>query len=84
MCVSVQSKLSVESLLKQERLSRSDAETENLLLHKNVKKLEADLQASRLQEEEASQRVEQLLQQEKAHKIELQRLRNESENLQNK
>ena len=46
MCVSVQSKLSVESLLKQERLSRSDAETENLLLHKNVKKLEADLQAS--------------------------------------
>ena len=74
----------MESLLKQERLSRSDAETENLLLHKNVKKLEADLQASRLQEEEASQRVEQLLQQEKAHKIELQRLRNESENLQNK
>ena len=57
---------------------------ENFSLQKNVKKLEADLQASSLQEEEASLRVDQLLQQEKAHKSELQRLKNETENLHNK
>lgn len=75
---------SLISELKQERLNRSDIEMENFSLQKNVKKLEADLQASQLQEEEASLRVDQLLQQEKTHKIELQRLKNESDNLHTK
>lgn len=77
----------MESLLlelKQERVSRCDAEADSLVLQKEVKKLEADLRATSLQEEEATLRIEQLMQQEKAYKIELQRLKNETENLHNK
>ena len=70
--------------LKQERLVRFDAETGSLVLQKEVKKLEADLRASSLQEEEAALRVEQLQQQEKVLRSELQRLKNESDILQNK
>ncbi len=42
------------------------------------------VQASCLQEEETSSRVDQLVGLEKVHKQELQRLKNENENLQNK
>lgn len=70
--------------LKQERSVRFDAETGTLMLQKEVKKLEADLRASSLQEEEAILRVEQLQQQEKWFKSELQRMKNESDIYQNK
>ena len=42
------------------------------------------MQASCLQEEETTSRVDHLQNLEKAHKHELQRLKNENENLQNK
>ena len=70
--------------LKDERLLRNEAEEDVLRLEKEVKRLQADLHASSLQEEEASQRIVAQIQQERLTRVELQRLRNENEALQNR
>ena len=70
--------------LKDERLLRNEAEEDVIRLEKEVKRLQADLHASSLQEEEASQRIVSQIQQERLTRVELQRLRNENEALQNR
>ena len=70
--------------LKDERLLRNEAEEDVIRLEKEVKRLQADLHASTLQEEEASQRIVSQIQQERLTRVELQRLRNENEALQNR
>lgn len=70
--------------LKDERLLRNEAEEDVIRLEKEVKRLQADLHASSLQEEEASQRIVTQIQQERLTRVELQRLRNENEALQNR
>lgn len=67
-----------------ETLARTAAEAKVEHLELQVKKLQADLHASCLQEEETASRVDQLASQEKSHKQELLRLRTESDSLTNK
>ena len=67
--------------LKEERQRCSDMESENMRLEKLVRRLQADLAATTLQEEEADQRISSLTQQEKNNRTELQRLKNENETL---
>ncbi|XP_011405939.2 PREDICTED: macoilin-1-like [Amphimedon queenslandica] len=78
---------STESLqieLKEEKSLRTQLESDFSRLEKEVKRLQADLHASSLQEEEANQRVMVLLQQERLARTEAQRLRQETETLQNR
>lgn len=70
--------------LKEERALRIQVESDVSRLEKEVKRLQADLHASSLQEEEANQRVMVLLQQERLARTDAQRLRQESETLQNR
>lgn len=70
--------------LRSEQQARFQAESSYAQLEMEIRALRADLQATSLQEEETGLRVEQLINQDKAQKQELQRLRIENESLQAK
>ncbi len=68
--------------LKEERQLRSTIEQEFVKQQKEIKRIHADLHASRLQEEEAGQRINILMQQDRLNRLDLQRMRNETDNIQ--
>ena len=70
--------------LKEERQQRSLVEMEVTRLQKDIKRLQADLHASRLQEEEACQSNTVLMQQDRLNRMELQRIRHENETMHNR
>jgi chromosome segregation ATPase len=70
--------------LKDERHQRSQLENEVLKFEKEVKRLQAEVHASSLQEEEANQRVIILVHQERSLRSEIQRLKTEVDSLQNR
>ncbi|KAL5457272.1 hypothetical protein EMCRGX_G034519 [Ephydatia muelleri] len=70
--------------LRSEQQARFQAESSFAQLEMEIRVLRADLQASSLQEEETGRRVEQLINQDKVQKQEMQRLKMENESLQSK
>ena len=70
--------------MKEEKTLRIQLENDVALFEKEVKRLKADLHATSLQEEEANQQVHYLTQQERLLRVESQRLKNETDNLQNR